>query len=171
MARDYEDLNDTEHLDDRELRDLVREHLEAHNAIDADEITVHVENGAVALSGRVGTEAERRIADHILTDTLGLNDFRNDIVVDPIRRPQSPEEMDEHLAAEDAATGLLLGDRPVPLSPEAEHLEPAPDAELGGTTDVQSAIERAASWIPPEGPTPEGLPGTDAQPEDYGEQH
>jgi hypothetical protein len=171
MARDYEDINNIDQLDDRELRDLVREHLAAHNGLDIDDITVQVTDGGIVLSGRVGTEGERRIADHILTDVLGLQDFSNELVVDPIRRAEGSTDMDELVAEEEQQSGLLLGDRPVPLSPEAEHLADAPDTELGGTTDVQSAIERAASWNPPESPTPEGLSGTDAAPEDFGEQH
>jgi hypothetical protein len=171
MARDYEDLHNLSQLDDREIRDLVREQLAAHNGLDIDDILVRVENGAISLSGRVGTEGERRVADHILTDVLGVQEFTNDLVVDPIRRVESPMDIDEHLAEEDRESGLLLGDRPVPLSPEAEHLADAPDAEVAGTTDVHSAIERAAGWTPPESPTPEGLSGTDAAPEDFGEQH
>jgi hypothetical protein len=33
MARDFEDLNDLDDLSDGELRGLVREHLNAHNAL------------------------------------------------------------------------------------------------------------------------------------------
>ena len=171
MARDYEDLDNLDQLDDREIRDLVRERLAAHNGLDIDDILVQVERGAISLTGRVGTEGERRIADHILTDVLGVQEFTNDLVVDPIRRAESPVDIDDHLAQEDREAGLLLGDRAVPLSPEAEHLADASETDLAGTTDVHSAIERAASWNPPESPTPEGLSGTDAAPEDYGEQH
>jgi BON domain len=171
MAHDYEDVNNIEQLDDRELRGLVREHLAAHNALDIDDIAVTVEEGNIVLSGRVGTEGERRIAEHILTDVLGIQDFTNDLVIDPIRRAESPMDVEEHLADEDQRAGLLLGDRAVPLSDEAEHLADAPETELGGTTDIQSAIERGGSWNPPESPTPEGLSGTDAGPADTGEQH
>ena len=68
MARDFEDIHNIEQMDDRELRDLVREQLEAHNGLDIDDIVVQVEDGAIMLSGRVGTDGERRIADHILAD-------------------------------------------------------------------------------------------------------
>jgi len=132
---------------------------------------VQVDDGSVVLSGRVGTEGERRIAEHIITDVLGIQDYRNDLVIDPIRRAESPMDIDDHLADEDRESGLLLGDRAVPLSDESEHLADAPETELAGTTDLQSAIERGAAWIPPESPTPEGLSGTDAAPEDMGEQH
>jgi hypothetical protein len=171
MAHDYEDVNNIEQLDDAELRGLVREHLAAHNALDIDDIAVSVEEGNIVLSGRVGTEGERRIAEHILTDVLGIQDFTNDLVIDPIRRAESPIDLEEHLADEDQRAGLLLGDRAVPLSDESEHLADDGEAELAGTTDLQSAIERGGSWNPPESPTPEGLSGTDAGPEDMGGQH
>jgi len=171
MAHDYEDIHNIEGLDDRELRDLVREQLAGHGALDIDDITVTVVDGSVKLAGRVGTEGERRVADHVLTDVLGIQEFNNDLLVDPLRRAVSPVDIDEHLADEDARSGTLLGDRAVPLSPEAEHLADAPDSELSGTTDVQSAIERGLGWNPPESPTPEGMLGTDAGPEDMGGQH
>ena len=171
MAHDYEDIHNIEGLDDRELRDLVREQLAGHGALDIDDITVTVADGNVCLAGRVGTDGERRVAEHVLTDVLGIQQFTNDLLVDPIRRAVSPLDIDEHLADESARSGTLLGDRAVPLSPEAEHLADAPDAELSGTTDVSGALERGLAWSPPEGPTPEGMLGTDAGPEDMGGQH
>jgi hypothetical protein len=171
MAHDYEDIHNIDQLDDGELRDLVREQLAAHNALDIDDITIQVDEGLITLSGRVGTDGERRIADHVLTDVLGIQEFTNDLVIDPLRRAESPIEMDAHLAEEERTAGLLLGDRAVPLNDEAEHLADAPETELAGTTDLQSAIERGASWNPPEGPTPEGMSGGDAGPGDMGEQH
>jgi hypothetical protein len=171
MAHDYEDIQNLDQLDDREIRDLVRERLSEHNGLDVDDIVVVVTNGAIALSGRVGTEAERRIAEHILTDVLGVEEFTNDLVIDPIRRAESPIDIDDHLAEEDRSAGLLLGDRAVPLSPEAEHLADDAETDLAGTTDVQDAIEGAKSWNPPESPTPEGLSGSDARPEEFGEHH
>ena len=171
MARDYEDIQNLDQLDDREIRDLVRERLAEHNGLDIDDIVVQVEKGAISLSGRVGTEGERRIAEHILTDVLGIEEFTNDLVIDPLRRAESPIDMDDHLAEEDRSAGLLLGDRAVPLSPEAEHLADDAETDLAGTTDVQDAIEGAKSWNPPESPTQEGMSGTDAGPADFGEKH
>lgn len=169
MARDFEDLHDLDELSDRELRDLVVNHLRSSNAIDVDDITVTAEDGIVTLEGRVGTDSERRIPEHVLTDVLGIVDFRNNLVVDPIRRAESSEDVDENLEEDERAEGLLLGDRPVPLSPEAEHLEEDVDAQLWGTTDVGKAIEGGTAWIPPEAPTPEGLEGTEGSPS--GEDH
>jgi hypothetical protein len=171
MAHDFEDIHDIDSLSDDELRDLVRSRLAESNAIDSDDISVQVDSGRVKLSGRVGTEAELRIADHIVTDSLGIVELENEIVIDAIRRADSPEAIDDHDAAEEASEGLLLGDRAVPLSPEAEHLEEDLDGRLFGTTDVGKSTAEGMAWIPPESPTPEGLSGTDAGPGAMGEDH
>jgi hypothetical protein len=165
MAGDFEDLHDIENLSDRELRDLVREHLEASTALDIDDITVRVEDGVVVLEGRVGDAGEEQVAEHVLTDVLGITNFQNNLVVDQIRRAESPEAIDDHLAEEDRTEGLLLGDRPVSLTDESAHLADAPEEESEGTTDVGKSIEGALPWIPPESPTPEGL-SRDARSED-----
>jgi hypothetical protein len=159
MAGDFEDLHGVDDLGDADLRDLVREHLRAHNGIDADYITVKVQDGVVTLEGRVGTDFERRVAEHIVTDSLGLSDVCNNLVVQALHRAETPGDMEEHLVDEERAEGLLLGDRPVPLNPEAEHIEEDLDSRLWGTTDIRKAISEGTSWIPPESPTQEGLEG------------
>jgi len=167
MARDYEDVHDLDDLSDDELRGLVREHLAAHNALDIDEITVQAENGVVVLGGRVGTDGERLIAEHVVTDLVGAQRCRNEIFVDPARRATSPEAVDEHLVQEDREAGLQLGDRPLPLSPEAETTEENLDADLFGTTDVGRAIQDGTPWVPPESPTQEGF----TERGEFGEDH
>jgi hypothetical protein len=149
----------------------VRDRLEEQLAFDPEDIDVAVRNGVVRVSGRVGTESEYRVVEHLLTDVLGLSEVKNELVVDPIRRAESPMAIDEHIVDEEAHAGLLLGDRPRPVDPEAEHLEEDVPAELFGTTDVQKSIGGAIPWVPPEGPTPEGLSGTDAGPGVLGEDH
>lgn len=171
MARDFEDLHDIDDLSDDELGQLVRTHLADNNGIDVQDISVRVEDGVVHLAGRVGTEGEMRIAEHVVTDVLGLVNVSNELVVDPMRRAVSPDAIDDHLADEEAHEGLLLGDRAVPFSPEAEHLHEDLDERLFGTSDVQKAIEDGASYIPPTSPTPEGLSGSDAGPGAMGEDH
>ena len=172
MARDYEDIHDTDDLSDDELGALVREHLAGNHAIDVDDISVRVGgDGVVYLSGRVGTEGEMRIAEHIVTDVLGLVNVRNELVVDPLRRAVSAMDPDEHVAESEAEEGLLLGDVPEQHSDSAEHLADHRDAHLFGTTDVQRSIEEGTAYIPPTSPTPEGLSGTDASPGAMGEDH
>jgi hypothetical protein len=171
MARDFENTDDLAALSDDELRRLVRDRFDRENAIDPDDLTVAVSDGRVTLSGRVGTEVELRIADHILSDSIGLSDYANELVVDPIRRAESPEAVDEHLASEEQLESRLLGEKAVPLNPEAEHLEENLSPHMYGTVDPQEATEEAAPWIPPEGPTPEGLGGTETTRGEMGEDH
>jgi hypothetical protein len=169
--RDYENMHDIEELDDRELRDLVREQLSAHSALDVDDITVTVVDNRVTLSGRVGTEGERRVADHVLTDVLGIVEFSNDLVVDQIRRAESPVDIDEHLADEERRAGTLLGEVASPRSDEAVYRADGSAGDLAGTTDYEQAMGDGLTWNPPESPTPEGFSGSDAGPEEMGERH
>jgi len=176
MARDYENLHDREDLSDDELRELVRQHLAAHNGLDLDDLAVDVRDGNIVLAGRVGTEGERRIAEHVVTDVLGIVSVRNEILVDPIRRATEPEAIDEHLANQDRTEGLLLGDAPPQMDDEAARFDDTGDDQLNrersfGSTDIQDVISGGIPWIPPESPTPEGLSGTDADMPDLGEDH
>jgi hypothetical protein len=176
MERDFENIHDIDNLSEGELRDLVRTHLAAHNMLDPDDLAVRIEDGVVVLGGRVGTEGERRVAERVVTDVLGITSVRNEILIDPIRRADSPEAIDDHLAEEERTEGLLLGDRPGPFDDEAEPIDGGEpysiDKHTFGTADVQDAIAGGTAWIPPESPTPEGLSGTDADPADLsGEDH
>lgn len=172
MAADFENLHNIDDLSDAELRDLIRSRLGEHNGLDPDFITVLVNDGVVTLEGRVGTDYERRVASHVLTDVLGIREVRNQLVVQAIHRAESPMAIDEHLADDERTEGLLLGDRPVPLSPEAEgvdqDLDEDLDSRLYGTTDVGKAIAEGTAWIPPESPTQEGLEGSEGS---AGEDH
>lgn len=161
MADDYENIDEIANLSDEELHRLIRTELASQRAIDVNDISVYVHEGQVRVSGRVGTEEEVRIVDHVLTDVIGLTNLDNQIVVDEIRRAESPEPIDEHLADEDEHAGLLLGDEAGLQDPEAEHLVVDHNLNPTGTHDVSEAIEAAEPWIPPESPTPEGLGGQD----------
>ncbi len=172
MAHDFEDLFDLDDLSDDELQSLVRDELADYATIDADSIFVRAEDGVVYLSGRVGTEEERRIAEHVLTDVLGINEYENNLVVDPIRRDEEPEAVDEHLGEVAARDEGILGEAPdLQADPEAEHLEEDLEARLYGTHDLQSAIERGTPWVPPDSPTQEGFSGMDGDAEALGEDH
>ena len=171
MAKDYENISDRDNLTDNELRALVRDEFETQLAFDPDDVDVSVSSGVMRVSGRVGTEAEFRIVERVVTDLVGLDKLKNELVVDPIRRAESPEPIDEHVVDEELHEGLLLGDRPRNEDPEAEHLHENIRSELFGTTDVQEAISGAIPWNPPDGPTPEGVSGPDATPNVMNDDH
>lgn len=170
MERDFEDIHDLDNLSDDELRELVRQRLAEHNALDPDDLQVRVDGGTVVLAGRVGTDGERRIAEHVVTDVLGITSVRNEIFVDPTRRATSPDAIDDHLADEERTEGLLLGDRPTQHTDEAYPLDGTDEQRLEGTTDVGDVISAGIPWIPPESPTPEGIEGRTGEVE-RGEDH
>ncbi|HXN74995.1 MAG TPA: BON domain-containing protein, partial [Gemmatimonadaceae bacterium] len=97
MEKDYEDMRETDELSDNELRALIRDTFDQQLAFDPDDVEVFVRDGVVRLAGRVGTEEELRIVERVVTDLIGLKTVRNNIVVDPIRRAESPEPIDEHV--------------------------------------------------------------------------
>jgi BON domain-containing protein len=169
VEKDYEDIRDIDHLTDNELRAVVRDEFGAQLAFDPDDVDVSVSTGVVRLSGRVGTAEELRIVERVVTDLVGIERVKNELVVDPIRRAESPEPIDEHLVDEELHEGILLGDMARNEDPEAEHLHENIRAELFGTTDVQQAIEGAIPWNPPDGPTPEGIDGSEDTPSELRE--
>lgn len=169
MTHDFEDIDNLDDLSDAELRRLVRDRLGEHRGLDTRDITVEVHDRVVELSGRVGTDGERRIAERVITDVIGIPTVQNDLVVDSLRRAESPEAADDSLADEEDHAGLQLGDHELPLSPEAAHLEEDLDGRLFGTSDVGNAIQNGTAWIPPTTPTQEGIGGGESSPADYSE--
>lgn len=152
---DYESTADTGYLSDDELRALVRERLDEIQQADMSSVVVHVSDGRVRLSGRVGTEQELRIAEHTLTDVVGVEQLTNEVLVDPIARDEAPEAADDAAVANELDQGIL-GDPPRALSPEAKHLTEDLDDRLFGTSDVSEAIADGTSYEPPDTPTAEG---------------
>jgi hypothetical protein len=158
MAQDFENVFDLDDLSDAELRELVRDQLAQDDALDVDGILVHVKDGYVTLSGRVGTEGEKQIADHILSDVIGLETFSNDVFVDPVRRDEEPEAADEAVAraASRGEDPLLGGSDLSATDDEAQRATDNDDASLFGSRDIEKVMEDGVPWIPPDEPTPEG---------------
>ena len=173
MARDYEDFSSIDDLDDDELRQLVRDRLADHPELDIDDISVTVDQGTVRLEGRVGTEGELRMADHVLTDVVGVVDYDNSLVVDAVARAETPLDIDDHLVEEQRNAGSLFGEMPPQASDEDDlnRGDEDLDERMFGTTNMQDAIAHGVPYIPPEAPTQEGIAGTDAGPGEYGEDH
>jgi hypothetical protein len=169
MARDYEDIHDLDDLSDEELRELVRERLADNGGVDVDNVTVRVRDGVVHLLGRIGTEEEARVAEHVLTDVLGIRRYENELVVDALRRSEADEAAD--IESEHDMQADILGDYPKSVSPEAEGTVEDLEAELYGTHDVMDAIANGESYSPPDRATPEGYTGTQRGPQVYGEDH
>jgi len=154
MGRDYEDLYDLSAMGDEEIRGLIMDQLADYTGIDPSEVEVEVKDGQVRLAGRVGTEHDYQVIEHVLTDVIGVAALSNEMVVAEARRGEQPEAADDALAARLAGgSGRGGANR---TEDTAEHLLRDTSAELHGTDDVREAIERGYSYNPPSEPTQEG---------------
>ena len=169
MPRDFEDNDDVEDLDDDELRQRIRQELNEQDDLDAASIVISVKDGVVYLSGRVGTDAERQIAGHVVTDVLGIVNMHNRIVADRIYRDKEPEELPG--AGDDGTEdGLVRPRGRDQQDPEAAHLADDAEEDLYGADDAVEAIQDGTTWSPPSEPTPEGVDPDDGG-SSAGEQH
>jgi hypothetical protein len=160
MARDYEDVHDIDSLPDDDVRALVVQKLTEGENYDADRVTVRVDAGHVYLEGRVGTEQELQVIEHMVSDLVGAG-VTNELVVDPLARGERSAAADD-AAAEAAQASPPLGDGGQRTSDTAEHLLDGGDRELYGTSDATEAIERGFSYNPPTGPIQEGTRSDEA---------
>jgi hypothetical protein len=102
----------------------------------------------------------------VLTDVVGVVDYDNSLVVDALRRVETPIDIDDHLEAERQSAGSLFGEMPEQDEPtvvEARGDENL-DQRMFGTTNYQDAVAHGVPYEPPESPTQEGIAGTDAGP-------
>lgn len=142
-------------MSDDELYDLVLQQLREHPEVDADNIEVRVRDGAVTLAGRVGSDTEASVAEHVLTELLGLEDVTSELVVDALRRGQMPEAADDAVAA-DLEVDDQAGEGNQQQSDTAAHLAEDLESETFGTHDVGTAVEEGATYIPPDRPRGDG---------------
>lgn len=151
MANDFGgDVYDFQNMTDDEMRGVVLDHLRDNPNINTDEVDVVVENGAVTLTGRVGTDAEVEVASSLLDDVLGLDRFSNQLVVDELRRDATRDDDD------DAMLDGPVTDPSTYQSDTAEHLVEDLEGETYGTEDVGRAIRDGSPYSPPDGPFADG---------------
>jgi hypothetical protein len=150
-----EDFYDLKNMSDDEIADLVREELDEYPDLDPSGLEIHVADGQVSITGRVGTEAEYQMIEQVLSDVIGIEEVANDIVVDALARTHQDE-------AADVANAQLYntprGQRGGANRTEdsAAHLLDDTGAEQYGTSDMGEAIERGYSYNPPVNPIQEG---------------
>jgi len=119
MADDFDNTDEMQNLSDDELVEYVRTQLKEQPMLDVDSLGIGAKDVRVIVTGTVGTEEELRILDHVLTDTIGLTDVQNNVVMDELYRAESPEAMDEHLVDEEEHSGLILSDASLPFTSES----------------------------------------------------
>lgn len=155
MAGDYEDMNDIESMTDEELHALVRQELGDHPDIDMARVDTTIRDGSVVIGGRVGTESEYQVIEHVLTDVIGVRSVENQLVVDELVRQEQPDAADTANAEVYGQGGGATGGANR-TEDSAEHLLTDTAADLRGTDDVGEAIERGHSYNPPDAPVQEG---------------
>jgi osmotically-inducible protein OsmY len=67
---------------DRTIAKVIVAAIDRNLLMDANDIIVKVNNGRVTIGGRVPTFMARRTAYEIVTNTLGVTDIKNDLIVD-----------------------------------------------------------------------------------------
>src|SRR5690606_22168389 len=107
------------------------------------------------LSGRVGTDAEVQVAEAVLDDVLGLDDYTNELVVDEAVRYALPEAADDAEAASEELDDQL-GESDEQQSDTAEHLQEDIESQTYGTHDMGEAIRDGATYTPPDRPVSDG---------------
>jgi hypothetical protein len=155
MARNFgDDLYNFEDMTDDEVRAVVLEQLQEQPNLVADEIDVSVREGAVTISGRVGTDAEVRVAEAVLDDVLGLDNFSNELMVDELRRGEMP--MDTAPGERGSRMGEQGREASDQYTDTADHLIDDLDSDMNGTPDIGHAIRDASPYTPPDRPGSDG---------------
>lgn len=149
------DIFDFSGMTDDELYDLVVQQLSEHPEVDAGWISVGVKEGHVTLSGRVGSDSEVSVAEQVITEILGIEDFTNELVVDELHRGEAPEAADDAVMA-DLEVDSQYGETNDNQSDTAAHLVEDLQSQMYGTHSVTDAVNDGAAYEPPDRPMGEG---------------
>lgn len=156
MARNHRgDSPDAGELGDDDIRGLVLDELRQQPNLDADLIDVRVQDGRVTLAGRVGTDAEIKVAGNIVSDVIGAAELSNELVIDETQRGERAAGADEAAMEGDELESQVDG-YTGEQTDTAEHLQENLQDEQWGTHDMHSAIRDGTSYTPPDHPTPDG---------------
>jgi hypothetical protein len=149
------DIFDFSGMTDDELYDLVVQELGEHPEIDSEWVEVRVKDGHVTLSGRVGSDSEVSVAEQVITEILGLQQFTNELMVDELHRGEMPEAADDAVM-QDLEVDAQYGEGNQNQSDTAAHLVEDLGAQTYGTHSLSDAVNDGAAYNPPDRPTGEG---------------
>jgi hypothetical protein len=149
------DIFDFSGMTDDELYDLVVQQLREHPEVDEGWISVGVKDGHVTLSGRVGSDSEVSVAEQVVTEILGIEQFTNELIVDELHRGEMPEAADDAVM-QDLEVDAQYGETNENQSDTAAHLVEDLESQTYGTHSVTDAINDGAAYIPPDRPMGEG---------------
>jgi hypothetical protein len=149
------DIFDFSGMTDDELYDVVVQHLREHPEVDSEWVEVRVKDGHVTLLGRVGSDAEISVAEQVVTEILGLQEFTNELMVDELHRGEMPEAADDAVT-QDLEVEAQYGQTNANQSDTAAHLVEDLGAQTYGTHSVTDAVNDGAPYSPPDRPMGEG---------------
>lgn len=118
-------------LTDRELEEVIREHVRDDGRVDLEELRIVCRHGIVHLDGALPSEAEHQILLHTVTDVMGLTE-----IDDRLRVTELLWEREERAKSE---------------SPQG----PVPWEEAARTEDVAESQEDGVDFEAPSRPNPE----------------
>lgn len=116
---------------DRELKEYLREQVQADGRVDMDELRLVCRHGVVYLEGTLPSEAEHSILLQLLTDVAGLEE-----IVDHLQVQEPLWEREDRSKAERAEKRLS-------------------GVEPSDTEDIVESLEEGIDYVPPISPTPE----------------
>ncbi|HEX6369337.1 MAG TPA: BON domain-containing protein [Longimicrobium sp.] len=146
------DIFDFSGMTDDELYDVVVQQLQEHPEIDSEWVEVRVKEGHVTLSGRVGSDSEVSVAEQVITEILGLQEFTNELMVDELHRGEMPEAADDAVA-QDLEVDAQYGEGNDNQSDTAAHLVEDLGAQTYGTHSLSDAVNDGAAYNPPDRPS------------------
>ncbi len=149
------DIFDFSGMTDDELYDVVVQHLQEHPEVDSEWVEVRVKDGHVTLSGRVGSDSEISVAEQVITEILGLQEFTNELMVDELHRGEMPEAADDAVT-QDLEVEAQYGETNENQSDTAAHLVEDLGAQTYGTHSVTEAVNDGATYSPPDRPMGDG---------------
>ncbi|HET7321659.1 MAG TPA: BON domain-containing protein [Longimicrobiaceae bacterium] len=150
-----EELFDFDEMTDEEIRSVVVQQLRDYPNVDADWIRVFVRDGFVTLSGQVGTDGEYQVAEAVLHDVLGVEDYSNELTVGELHRGEAPAGADEAVV-EDEEIDDQLGEVGSQQSDTAEHISQHLESDTYGTHDLGTSIRDGTAYVPPDRPIADG---------------
>ncbi len=124
MAQDFDELFfDFDTMTDDEIYSVVMQQLQEYPNLDPGWMDVTVRDGFVTLSGRVGTDYEKQVAEKVIAEVLGIENFSNELVVTEAVSGSVPEAADDAAVYEQELQDHLGGGVPNQSDTAAHLLE------------------------------------------------
>ncbi|MDV6028500.1 MAG: BON domain-containing protein [Phycisphaera sp. RhM] len=127
---------------DDAIREDVLMRLRVNDSLDRPEIVVNVENGSVAMAGKVDSLAEKRLAETAAAGVRGVTEVQNQLTV-ALTKPRSDEELREEIHAL-IVNSVYFDD--VEIRVQVENAIATLSGTVGSVVQKANLIEAAEIW-------------------------